>query len=68
MATMNLGLSINDIALTVCFTGQPCLADLVSQKAWVQDPEVNGCHIAVPHTALWTGTDPLNPRGPMLHG
>src|SRR5215211_2238697 len=44
------------------------LTDLGAQEAWIQDPELNGRHVPIPHTALRPCADGLNPRRSMLLG
>src|SRR5437868_505748 len=68
MATMYLRLSVNHLALTVGLAREPRLADLVPEEAGVQDPEINRCYVAVPHAALRTCADRLNPYRPMFLG
>src|SRR5215212_4453817 len=68
MGTVTLRLSVDDLALAVCFAVQPRLTDLGPQEAWIQDPELNGRHVSVPHTTLRTCADRLNPRRSLLLG
>src|SRR4051812_9373366 len=66
-AGCTLWLSVENLAVAICLAGQPCLSHLRPQNTRIQDPELNGCEVAVPHAALRACAGRLDRRGPMLY-